>query len=287
MLLSDKDDHYSINIGNDLISNSTDEKILGIYFDNKLNFNTHPMKLCKKPVRNCMPWQGGIKQRKIIMNAFIHSQFSYCPLVWMCHCRTVHSLINNIHERAWSIVYNDNIPSFTQLLEKSGSVSIHHRNLQALVIEVYEALNNLSSPLMSDLIKLKETTHNLRNACTLVSTDTKTTNYGINSIYLAPNIWDQVPDEIKLSKPLNIFKHGIKTWIPLKRPGILCKLYVPNLGYTQSNSVSKLIYMQTYLTIQPHIFCILMFIPRGFIFTVLSITFFLLSILISLRLFLL
>ena len=92
-----------------------------------------------------------------------------CPLVWMCHNRTINSLINNIHERALRIVYKDNISSTTQLLEKSGSVSIHHRNLQALAIEVYKALNNLSSPLMSDLIKLKEMTYNLRNTRALVS----------------------------------------------------------------------------------------------------------------------
>ena len=141
------------------------------------------------------------------MNAFIHSQFNYCPLVWMCHNRTINSLINNIHERALRIVYKNNISSFTQLLEKSGSVSIHHRNLQALAIEVYKALNYLSSPLMSDLIKLKETTYNLRNTRALVSTNTKTTNYGINSIsYLAPKIWDQVPKEIKNSKSFYIFK---------------------------------------------------------------------------------
>ena len=174
LFLSDKDDNYSIDIGNDLISNSTDEIILGIYCDNKLNFNTHLMELCKKSsqklhalarVSNLM----SIKQRKIIMNAFIHSQCSYCPLVWMCHSRTVRSLINNIHEISLRIVYNDNISSITQLLEKSGSVSIHHRNLQALTIEVYKSLNNLSSPLMSDLIKLKETTYNLRNTCILIN----------------------------------------------------------------------------------------------------------------------
>ena len=243
LLLGDKGDNYFIKIGTDVISNSTDEKILGVYFDNKLNFNTHLMKLCKKAsqklhalarVSNLM----SIKQRKIIMNAFIHSQFNYCPLIWMCHSRTVHSLINNIHERALRIVYKDNISSFTQLLEKSGSVSIHHRNLQALAIEVYKALNNLSSPLMSDLIKLKETTYNLRNASVLVSTNKKTTNYGINSIsYLAPNIWDQIPEEIKNSKSLNIFKQKIKIWLPLKCPCILCKVYVPNLGYIQSNSI--------------------------------------------------
>ena len=77
LLLSDKGDNNFIKIGTDVISNSTDEEILGVYFDNKLKFNTHLMKLCKKPVKNCMPWQVSnlmsIRQRNIIMNAFIHS----------------------------------------------------------------------------------------------------------------------------------------------------------------------------------------------------------------------
>ena len=40
LLLSDKRENFPIKIGNKFISNSTDEKILGVYFDNKLNFNT-------------------------------------------------------------------------------------------------------------------------------------------------------------------------------------------------------------------------------------------------------
>ena len=39
LLLSDEGDNNFIKIGTDVISNSTDEKILGVYFDNKLNFN--------------------------------------------------------------------------------------------------------------------------------------------------------------------------------------------------------------------------------------------------------
>ena len=117
----------------------------------------------------------------------------------MCHSRTIHSILNNIHERALRIVYLDNISSFALLLEKFESVSIHNRNLQALPIEIYKALNNLSSPLLkSILFELKETTYNLRNVRALVSTNTITTNYGINSIsYLAPKDWDQVTEEIQ------------------------------------------------------------------------------------------
>ena len=178
MLLNDKGDNYSILIGTEVISNSMDEKILGVYFDNKLNFNTHLTKLCKKVsqklhvlarVSNFM----SINQRKMIMNAFIRSQFSYFPLIWMCHSRTIHSIINNIHERALRIVYKGNISSFAVLLEKSGPVSIHHRNFQVLAIDIYKVLNNLSSPFMSVLFKLKETKYNLRNGSALVSTNKK------------------------------------------------------------------------------------------------------------------
>ena len=48
LLLSDKRENFLIKIGNEFISNSTDEKILGVYSENKLDFNTHLDKLCKK-----------------------------------------------------------------------------------------------------------------------------------------------------------------------------------------------------------------------------------------------
>ena len=93
------------------------------------------------------------------------------------------------------IVYKDNTSSFAQLLEKSGSTSIHHKHLQILATEIYKALNHVSSPLMSDLFKIKETEYNHCNRSILVSPNTKTTGNGINSItHLGPKIWDLVPE---------------------------------------------------------------------------------------------
>ena len=68
------------------------------------------------------------------------------------------------------------------------TVSIHHRNLQALAIEVFKALNNLSFPLMSALIKLKQTTYNLRYARALVSTNKKR----LIMVLIAYHIWLQI-----------------------------------------------------------------------------------------------
>ena len=46
LLLSEVGDKCAVQIGNEMISNSAEQKILGIYFDNKLNFKCHLNKLC-------------------------------------------------------------------------------------------------------------------------------------------------------------------------------------------------------------------------------------------------
>ena len=138
--------------------------------------------------------------------------------------------INRISERALRIAYKDIISTFDQLLERSESVRIHHKNLQLLAIENFKALN--LKPLMSDLFKVKETNYSIRNGSTLVSNLAKTITSGINSIfYLAPKIWDQIPTAIKECKSLNTFKQKIRKWIPQKCPCPLYKTYVANLGY--------------------------------------------------------
>ena len=48
LLLSDVDNDLNILISDKHIPNSSSQKILGVTFDNKLNFTTHITKLCKK-----------------------------------------------------------------------------------------------------------------------------------------------------------------------------------------------------------------------------------------------
>ena len=52
------------------------------------------------------------------MNVFITSQFSYCPLVWMFHSRTLNNRINKIHEKVLKFAYkNETFLSFDDLLK--------------------------------------------------------------------------------------------------------------------------------------------------------------------------
>ena len=77
-----------------------------------------------------------ISKRQIIMKAFIESQFEYCALIWMFHGRGLNDKINRIHERALRITEDDKSSSYRELLTKDRSVTIHHRNIRALIIEM-------------------------------------------------------------------------------------------------------------------------------------------------------
>ena len=47
----------------------------------------------------------------------------------MCHGRDLNNKINNIHKRAFTIVYQDKKSSFETLLKRDKSTSIHVENL--------------------------------------------------------------------------------------------------------------------------------------------------------------
>ena len=111
---------------------------MGRPIDNKLNFNDHVAKLCKKAsqklhaLARIAQYINPIKLR-ILMKAFIESQFNYCPLIWMFHNRLLNNRINRIHERALRIVYNANESLFAYLLRKDKGFSIYKRLATACV----------------------------------------------------------------------------------------------------------------------------------------------------------
>ena len=80
----------------------------------------------------------------LLLNAFITSQFSYAPVVWMFLSSKQNQHINRVQERVLRVVYKDDNSSFDALLEKYNSCKIHDRNLQKLVTEIFKVKTNLT-----------------------------------------------------------------------------------------------------------------------------------------------
>ena len=91
------------------------------------------------------------------MKAFIASEFGYCPLEWMFQSRNLNCQVNKLHERALRIVFQDYASSFTELLEKDNSTTIHNRNIQLLPTELFQVKIGLSPLFMNEIFV--ETAH--------------------------------------------------------------------------------------------------------------------------------
>ena len=98
----------------------------------------HVTKMCKKTSNKIHAFGRvakymGSKKIKLIMQTFIENEFNYCPLIWMMHNRTLYNKINKLHERALRIALDDDISSYSDLLVKSQSYTIHDEISRSLL----------------------------------------------------------------------------------------------------------------------------------------------------------
>ena len=113
------------------IKASKEEVLLGVRIDSDLTFKEYVTSICSKANQKFHALTRVIKfmslqKCRILMKSFITSQFNYCPIVWICHSRSLDK-VNHIHERALRIVYQDFQSSFSALLVKHNSFTIQQK----------------------------------------------------------------------------------------------------------------------------------------------------------------
>ena len=143
--------------------------------------------------------------------------------------------INHVHERALRLVYNDYISSFEDLLKNDKSLSIHHRNIHNVAIEMYKVKNNLSPPFMKDIFDYKGCGRTTRMGEKFARPNVNKVYKGENSLRnFGPIVWNtMLPEDLKLCYSLAEFKNSIKSWIPKKCLCRLCKYYVKDVGFVE------------------------------------------------------
>ena len=119
-------------------SESEKQKLLGVVIDRNLRFDEYILQQYKKAVRKLLVRIFKFmtnERRRIMLKLFIGSQSRYCRLVWMYCNRSCNNSINHLNERALQ------------------SISIHHRNIRLLGIELYKIRNDISSHIMNELFE--------------------------------------------------------------------------------------------------------------------------------------
>ena len=156
--------------------NSDKEKLFQVTRENHLKFESHIKYLCSNASQKLYALSRvssymSLNQRRMIRQSFNTFQFGYCSLTWMNHNRSLKNNINRIHEGALTMVYRDKKSTFKELFEKDNSVTIHLKNLQVLVTEMYKVQITCSPEIMNKVFPKNEPIYeyDLRNTSDFVA----------------------------------------------------------------------------------------------------------------------
>ena len=236
-LITNHADEISIKICSSTIHESNQDELLGVIIDNKLTFEDHIRNLCKK-VSNKLYALSRIshlldhEKLRILMRAFIYSQFQYFPLTWMFYSRKLNNSINTLQERAPRITYRDQSSSFESLLKKDSSTTIHVKNLKVMLSEMFKTKTYQNPDFMREVFPLRNNSYNLRYNNEFLQPKVKTVSYGMETIRVrGPQLWQTLPSHIKSSTSLKDFKRKIRIWNTSDCHCRLCRPYILSLGF--------------------------------------------------------
>ena len=131
------------------------------------------------------------------------------------------------------MVYEDYTSSFEDLLKLDGSVTIHHRNIQLVAVEMSKVKNGLCPEIMKDLFHLRQ---NPDGTSKFIIPNVNNEYMGKLSLrYFGPVVWEtMLPEVYKRINALEKFKDDIKKWVPHCKCR-LCKAYIAGVGFVESS----------------------------------------------------
>ena len=94
-------------------------------------------------------------------------------------------MVNKVQERAPRLTYKGNEINFQTILNENNETSVHQRNLQFLMTEIYKIKDNYDPPIMHHLFQFRENTFNLINFRKIATHNKKTSNYGLETVKLS------------------------------------------------------------------------------------------------------
>ena len=192
--------------------------LLGVTLDNNLNFNAHINTVCKEACRKLnalirIAEYLNRNQKKMLINAFFYSHFNYCPLIWMFSSKALNDKIEKLHKRALQIIESDFTATYENLMAIDGSITIHKRNLQFLMTEIYKTLHDLNPPFMKEIFVRIDSPYLLKIKQRLKVDQVKTSAYGLETAsFRGSQIWNTLGSSFKQLSSVNSFKEKIKRW---------------------------------------------------------------------------
>ncbi len=189
---------YNLQLDGCPVTSST-VKNLGVILDSNLSFENHISNVTKTAffhlrnivkLRNMLP----VSDAEKLVHAFMTSRLDYCnALLGGCPRKYDH---------------------ITTILQSLHWLPIKFRISYKILLLAYKALNGLAPAYLTSLRSRYNPTHSRRSqnsGLLVVPRIAKSTKGGRAFSYLAPKLWNSLPDNVRGSDTLSLFKSRLKT----------------------------------------------------------------------------
>ena len=199
-------------------------KNLGIYLDSQLTMTPHIMQL-KKVCFNTMRKVAKMKsfltsdQCELLIHALVFSCLDYCNCLYMGINSFNMQQLQAIQNRACRIIFGlKRHTSIDDFLKKLHWLKVRERIEFKVILLTYKCLNGLAPSYLSELLQYNNLSgsriHSLKSSHTRSSLG----NRSFSSC--APQLWNNLPVDLKQCQRLETFKRKLKTFLFSKSYGV-------------------------------------------------------------------
>ena len=201
-------------IDNNVLDSVTQIKLLGVTIDNLLSFQAHVKEICWKVnakvsilrrIRKLIPLDIMIRLYK----AFILPHFEYASPLFLGLNKGLSAKLESTNAFALRTLLNHSrLTAYEELLKIAHINSLQHQRIEQALILVYKSIYDQALVYIREMFTLRNNGYSLRGQIVLPR---PTSSYMQHSfMYQAGKQWNNLPDEIRTSESLSIFKKNLQ-----------------------------------------------------------------------------
>ncbi len=199
---------------------SSTVKNLGVILDSNLSFENHISNVTKTAffhLRNISKLRNmlSVSDAEKLVHAFMTSRLDYCnALLGGCPASSINKLQIVQNAAARVLTRSRKYDHITPILQSLHWLPIKFRISYKILLLAYKALNDLAPAYLTNLLSRYNPTRSLRSqnsGLLVVPRIAKSTKGGRTFSYLAPKLWNSLPENVRGSDTLSLFKSRLKT----------------------------------------------------------------------------
>ena len=217
--------HYGPNNPNHkyLINNTelqidSEEKDLGITFNNTLTFSNHIRQICSKANSRVglikKPFKNHSKQNiKLLHKSLVRPLLEYGSVIWSPHLKKEQAEIEKVQKRITKLVPKLRHHEYKDRLKALNLTTLEYRRKRADVIQIFRMIKGFDNLNQKDFFEIDTNSRTRGHRYKIIKTHCRTNKKLHSFPHRVINLWNTLPNEAVENKTINSFKSAIeKHW---------------------------------------------------------------------------